>query len=117
MHGPIEADFSTLWSIGTGKQPLGHAPSPDVPRHPPLLVPTIQLVAEETEELLAASLAAMRANLQQTPAPVAPPPTDDFLLMFLRTEVFSPSAAADRYRRFWKVSLGGVLCVCFLCFF
>ena len=50
------------------------------------------------------SLAAMRADLQRTPAwSLAPPPTDDFLLMFLRTELFSPSAAADRYRKFWKV--------------
>lgn len=69
-----------------------------------MLLFTKQLLVEETEELLAASLAAMRANLQQTPAwSLAPPPTDDFLLMFLRTEVFSPPAAADRYRKFWKV--------------
>eukprot|EP00752_Nemacystus_decipiens_P008826 g7877.t1 len=65
-----------------------------------------QLLAEETEELLTVSLTAMRANLQQTPAwSLAPPPTDEFLLMFLRTEVFSPSAAADRYRKFWKMKV------------
>ncbi|CAM9142469.1 unnamed protein product [Scytosiphon promiscuus] len=69
-----------------------------------------QLLVEETEELLAASLAAMRADLEQKPAwKGAPPPTDDFLLMFLRSEVFSPPAAANRYRKFWemKVSLRG----------
>ena len=63
-----------------------------------------QLLVQETEELLAASLSAMRANLEQNPAwEGGPPPTDDFLLMFLRTELFSSSAAADRYRKFWKV--------------
>lgn len=52
----------------------------------------------------------MRANLRQTPAwSQAPPPTDEFLLMFLRTEVFSPSAAADRYRKFWEVFLYSVV--------
>ncbi|CAM9094834.1 unnamed protein product, partial [Hapterophycus canaliculatus] len=65
-----------------------------------------QLLAEETEELLAASLAAMRVDLDGNPAwDGAPPPSDDFLLMFLRSEVFSPSAAAERYRKFWKIKV------------
>ncbi len=63
-------------------------------------------MAVETEELVAASLAAMRANLKQSPAwSKAPPPTDDFLLMFLRSEVFKPHKAADRYRKYWKVCI------------
>ncbi|CAM9142231.1 unnamed protein product [Scytosiphon promiscuus] len=52
----------------------------------------------------------MRADLDEKPAwKGAPPPTDDFLLMFLRSEVFSPTAAAGRYRKFWemKISLCG----------
>ncbi|CAM9113553.1 unnamed protein product [Ectocarpus sp. 6 AP-2014] len=66
-----------------------------------------QLLAIETEELVLASLAAMRANLKKVPAwSRAPPPTDDFLLMFLRSEVFKPHKAADRYRKFWKVKVG-----------
>eukprot|EP00752_Nemacystus_decipiens_P008831 g7882.t1 len=65
-----------------------------------------QLMANETEELLTASLAAMRTNLKQNPAwSRAPPPTDDFLLMFLRSEVFRPDKAANRYRKFWKVKV------------
>lgn len=38
----------------------------------------------------------------------------DFLLMFLRTEVFSPSAAADRRRKFWKVCRILLYFVCLL---
>lgn len=61
-------------------------------------------MAIETEELLAASLSAMRTNLKEKPAwRLAPPPTDDFLLMFLRSEVFNPHKAAERYRKFWNV--------------
>lgn len=46
----------------------------------------------------------MRADIAATPAwGGALPPEDDFLLMFLRAEVFSPSKAADRYRKFWEV--------------
>lgn len=49
-------------------------------------------------------MAAMKADLAANPAwSGAPSPTDEFLLMFLRAEVFSPSAAANRYRKFWKV--------------
>lgn len=89
---------------GEGHFALPLPACPALSGHLLLLVFTTQLLVEETEELLTASLAAMRANLQQTPAwSLAPPPTDDFLLMFLRTEVFCPSAAADRYRKFWKV--------------
>lgn len=67
-------------------------------------VPPNQLLAIETDELVMASLAAMRADLKKVPAwSRAPPPTDDFLLMFLRSEVFKPHKAADRYRKFWKV--------------
>lgn len=63
-------------------------------------------MAEETEEVVKASLAAMRADLSQSPAwGGAPTPTDDFLLMFLRSEVFSPKRAANRYRKFWKVKV------------
>lgn len=69
---------------------------------PPL--PRTQHVVEETDELVTASLAAMRKNLAASPAWAgAPIPTDDFLLMFLRSEVFVPGSAADRYRKFWKV--------------
>lgn len=79
-------------------------------------------MVDETEEVVNASLAAMRANLKQKPAwGQAPPPTDDFLLMFLRSEVFKPHKAADRYRKYWKVWFriyiyiictwdGGILC-------
>ncbi|CAM9709265.1 unnamed protein product [Pylaiella littoralis] len=66
-----------------------------------------QLMADETEDVVRASLAAMRANLKQKPAwRQAPPPTDDFLLMFLRSEVFKPHKAADRYRKYWQVKVG-----------
>lgn len=59
---------------------------------------------EETDELLTTSLVGVRASLAETPAwSGAPPPTDDFLLMFLRAEVFSPEKAAARYRKFWEV--------------
>ncbi|CAN0243844.1 unnamed protein product [Ectocarpus fasciculatus] len=65
-----------------------------------------QLLAEETDELLAASLAAMKADLAANPAwSGAPSPKDEFLLMFLRAEVFSPPAAANRYRKFWKAKI------------
>ncbi|CAM9142154.1 unnamed protein product [Scytosiphon promiscuus] len=68
-----------------------------------------QLMAIETEELVAASLSAMRANLSKKPAwRLAPEATDDMLLMFLRSEVFHPHKAADRYRKFWKTKI--VLC-------
>lgn len=65
-----------------------------------------QVLAEETEELVKTSVAAMRADIAETPPwHGAPAPTDEFLLMFLRSEVFSPAKAADRYRKFWKVRL------------
>ncbi|CAN0154830.1 unnamed protein product [Ascophyllum nodosum] len=65
-----------------------------------------QLLAEETNELLEATLAAMRTDIANGPAwSGAPAPTDDFLLMFIRAEVFSPSRAADRYRKFWEAKL------------
>lgn len=64
----------------------------------------VQLLVEETEDLVNATLAAMRADIANTPAwSGAPTPSDDFLLMFLRAEVFSPTLAANRYRKFWKV--------------
>lgn len=63
-----------------------------------------QVLVEETEELLTASLAAMREDLAATPAWArAPKPTDQFLWMFLRSEAFAPAKAAQRYRNFWKV--------------
>lgn len=63
-----------------------------------------QLLVEETDALLEASLAAIRVELAKTPAwSGAPTPTDDLLLMFLRAEVFNPASAAKRYRKFWKV--------------
>lgn len=75
---------------------------PFPPRRP--YAPSSQLLADETEELLTTSLTAMRADIESKPAwSGAPPPTDDFLLMFLRSEVFAPSAAAERYRKFWEV--------------
>lgn len=53
---------------------------------------------------MTASLAAFRAELEKHPAwSGAPPPTDDFLLLFLRAEMFSTVKAAQRYRLFWKV--------------
>lgn len=66
--------------------------------------PHRQLLAEETEGLIMTSLSAMRADLTERPAwSGAPPPADNFLLMFLRAEVFSAAKAADRYRKFWEV--------------
>lgn len=63
-----------------------------------------QLLVEETAELVEASLSAVRADLAERPAwNGAPSPSDDFLLMFLRAEVFNPKLAAVRYRRFWQV--------------
>lgn len=46
----------------------------------------------------------MKVGFEERPAwSGAPCPlTDEFLLMFLRTELSSPSAAAGRYRKFWK---------------
>ena len=71
---------------------------------PPDFTCFVQLLVEETDELLKSSLAAIRAEIAKTPAwSGAPTPTDDFLLMFLRAEVFSPEKAADRYRKFWEV--------------
>lgn len=65
----------------------------------------LQLLVEENEELVKASVAAVRADLDKTPAwSRAPTPTDDFLLMFLRSEMFCPEKAAGRYRKFWEVS-------------
>lgn len=63
-----------------------------------------QLLIEENEEMVTAALAAMRKELTENPAwSGAPTPTDEFLLMFLRSEMFSPEKAAARYRRFWEV--------------
>lgn len=63
-----------------------------------------QLLVDETPQVVKNCLAAMRADLAEFPAwSGAPEPTDEFLLMFLRSEVFSPSKAAKRYRKFWKV--------------
>ncbi|CAM9758928.1 unnamed protein product [Choristocarpus tenellus] len=69
-----------------------------------------QVLVHETPELLADALVAFRTDLAETPAWTgAPNPTDEFLTMFLRAEVFIPSMAAKRYRRFWemKVELWG----------
>lgn len=71
---------------------------------PPDFACFVQLLVEETDELLKVSLAAIRTEIAATPAwSGAPTPTDDFLLMFLRAEVFSPEKAAARYRKFWEV--------------
>lgn len=63
-----------------------------------------QVIVEETDELIATALSSMKDDLANEPAwSGAPTPTDDFLLMFLRAEVFSPTMAANRYRKFWEV--------------
>lgn len=67
----------------------------------------IQILVEETEELVKAGIAAVRADIAETPAwHGAPHPTDEFLLMFLRAEMFSPKMAGARYRSFWEVRVG-----------